>query len=130
MIDKDDTDLSDDKAESFSSHSSNLQSRIADTLGISAADFHHRSPLGYGTEDAGHDGQEAEMALTHDCLDLIEAFVRVADQEERQLLLKMVRDAAQMNTTATAIQKEASEQTLLRLSGGESFENRGFLRYF
>jgi hypothetical protein len=93
---KDVTSLSGQKAE-VSSYGSALQSRIAEALGLSVADLLHRSASGADTQVAVHEGQAAEMALTRDCLDLIEAFARVEDPEERQRLLKMVQDAAQMN---------------------------------
>lgn len=94
---RDGTSLPGQKADASSSHGSELQSRIAEVLGFSVADFLDRSDFGNGTQDTSHAGQTAEMALTRDCLDLIEAFGRVEDAEERQRILKMVRDAAHMN---------------------------------
>lgn len=91
------TSLHDAKAEGSSSYGSTLQSRIVEALGVSVADLSHLSDDGSDTQEASQDGQTAEMALTRDCVDLIEAFVRVADPAERQRLLRMVRDAAHMN---------------------------------
>jgi hypothetical protein len=91
------TSLPNMKVEVPSSYAPALQSRIAEALGLSVADLLHRSASGIDTQEAAHEGQAAEMALTQDCLDLIEAFTRVEDPEERQRLLKMVRDAARMN---------------------------------
>jgi hypothetical protein len=91
------TSLPDAEAKGSSPYGSALQSRIAEALGVSVADLCHLSDDGNDIREVSQDGETAEMALTRDCSDLIEAFVRVADPEERQRLLKMVQDAAQMN---------------------------------
>jgi hypothetical protein len=94
---KDATTVSGQKVEVSSSYGSALQSRIAEALGLSVADLLHQSASEVDTQEAAQKGQAAEVALTRGCLDLIEAFTRVEDPKERQRLLKMVRDAAQMN---------------------------------
>jgi hypothetical protein len=94
---KSSTILPDQKAEILPSYGSTLQSRIAEALDLSVADLIDRSGSENGIHEAGHEGQLGEMTLTRDCSDLIEAFTRVKDPKERQRLLKLVRDAAQMN---------------------------------
>ena len=76
-----------------SPHSSKLLSQIAETLGLSEAAFGRYDPLGSSVSEATRETQMAEIALNRDCLDLIEAYTRIADPEERQRLLQIVRDA-------------------------------------
>jgi hypothetical protein len=94
---KSSTSLPDQKTEVLPSHGSALQSRIAEALDLSVADLLDRSDSENNIHEAGHEGQLGRQTLTRDCSDLIEAFARVKDPKERQRLLKLVRDAAQMD---------------------------------
>ena len=77
-----------------SRHSHKLQVRIAEALGLSVADLHRSQDMTGDQQDAVTIIQSAEVAMTRDCLDLIKAYARISDPEERQRLLKIVRDAA------------------------------------
>ena len=91
------TRLPDQEAEASPSYGSTLQSRIADALGLSVSDLFDREASDNQVPDAGPGGPPAETALSRDCSDLIAVFACVEDPEERQRLLKMVRDAVQRN---------------------------------
>jgi hypothetical protein len=94
---KDSTSLPNQTAEVTSSYGSVLQSRIAKALDLSVADFLHPAESEKHTQEANHDGHAPETGLTRDCVDLIEAFVRVVDPKERERILNMVRNAARLS---------------------------------
>lgn len=88
-----DASLSSGKAPTPSPYSSKLLSQIAEALSVPEAALSRSSSPLSGVSEAGHETQTAEFAMNRDCLDLIEAYTRISDPEERQRLLKIVRDA-------------------------------------
>ena len=88
-----DASLLSGKAPISSPHSSKLLSQIAEALGLPETTFSRSNTQGSSVSETAHETQTPEITLNRDCLDLIEAYARISDPEERQRLLKIVRDA-------------------------------------
>ncbi|MGU3363067.1 hypothetical protein ACLBWX_22410 [Methylobacterium sp. M6A4_1b] len=84
-----------------SQHSHRLQVRIAEVLGLPVDQLRSLRDLGINALDAEDLTQSAESAMNHDCIDLIEAYTRISDPDERQRLLKIVRDAGEPDSNHT-----------------------------
>lgn len=82
--------------------------RIADTLGITIAELGEAPALPRAVEPTTDSARPDEFILTQQCRDLIEAFSRVQDPQDRLRCLEIVREAARIdplepdNTTACA----------------------------
>ncbi|MGU3363066.1 hypothetical protein ACLBWX_22405 [Methylobacterium sp. M6A4_1b] len=82
------------KERSVSSSSLNIQTQIAEALGLPVSAFDLSGDRNGNAQEACDEDQAAEIAMSRDCLDLIKAYTRISDPDERQRLLKIVRDAA------------------------------------
>ena len=76
-----------------SQHGHKLQVPIA-ALGLLVHELRRSRDTGSDRHAAVTTIRSEEDAMTCDCLDLIEAYTRISDPEERQRLLKIVRDTA------------------------------------
>ncbi|MGU3363070.1 hypothetical protein ACLBWX_22425 [Methylobacterium sp. M6A4_1b] len=76
------------------SYSQHLQQRIADHLGVPVTQLRGPSNLPNAVQVAKNLVQDADMALSSECVDLIEAYMRIIDPVQRRRCLQVVRQAA------------------------------------
>jgi hypothetical protein len=77
-----------------------LQQQIAEQLEISPEEFSKAPRLASGAPDGGASSRAFDVALSRECLELLEAFCRITDPEQRRLCLQAVRDAADSSPAA------------------------------
>lgn len=80
-----------------SSSARRLQAQIAEALGLPVEALIWPSLPHSNHQKTAREAQAAEIMMSRDCSDLIQAYARITDPEERQRLLKIVRDAADGN---------------------------------
>lgn len=71
-----------------------LQNRIAQQLGISAAELRDPGETPNAVHSASNPFQSTDTALSRECLELLDAYIRIADPEQRRRCLHAVRDVA------------------------------------
>lgn len=71
-----------------------LLKRIADQLGITVEQLDRPPAPSIAVQPALASKRQSEFDLTQQCVDLIEAFIRIQDPQDRLRCLKIVRDAA------------------------------------
>lgn len=71
-----------------------LQNRIAQQLGISAAELRDPGETPNAVHSASNPFQSTDTALSRECLELLDAYIRITDVEQRRRCLQAVRDVA------------------------------------
>jgi hypothetical protein len=82
------------EASNLRQRSLQLQAQIAETLGLPVTAFHQADTIRPSGPDALESTQGEAFAMSRDCSALFAAFTSIADPQERQRLLQIVRDAA------------------------------------
>ncbi|WP_156634071.1 hypothetical protein [Methylobacterium sp. Leaf113] len=75
-----------------------LQEQIAEKLGISPDAFSTVPRSVSGGLGAGMPVEGYDVALSRECLELLDAYCRIADPEQRRRCLQIVRDAGVSST--------------------------------
>jgi hypothetical protein len=75
-------------------HNQDLQRQIAEQLGVTVAQLRDPVLMPNAVDNRNHAFQAAETAMSRECLDFIEAFMRITDPNERLRCLQIVREAA------------------------------------
>jgi hypothetical protein len=76
------------------SRSQNLQHRIAETLGISVAELRDPRETPNAVHSTNSSVRSTDTALSRECLELLDAYIRIIDPDERLRCLQIVREAA------------------------------------
>jgi hypothetical protein len=78
----------------LSSHSQLLQQRIAQQLGISPDEFFKARVEANTAQTEDASGVAFDIALSRECLELLDAYIRITNPEQRHRCLQLVREAA------------------------------------
>lgn len=78
----------------ISTRSQILQQQIAQQLGISPDEFYKASARPRGVQSGGTASIDFDPALSRECLELLDAYMRITDPEQRRRYLQAVREAA------------------------------------
>jgi hypothetical protein len=76
------------------SRSEDLQHRIAEQLGIPAAELRDPSETPSAVHGANNSVQLTDPTLSRECLELLDAYIRITDPELRRRCLQAVREVA------------------------------------
>lgn len=71
-----------------------LVDEIAEQLGITATQLGERPAPSGAVEPAPDDSRPSELVVSQQCADLVEAFIRIRDPQDRLRCLQFVRDIA------------------------------------
>ncbi|MCK2056412.1 hypothetical protein [Methylobacterium sp. 37f] len=82
------------------SRSQLLQQRIAEQLGLSPEAFSTAPVPASGAPNGCPPSGAFEIGLSHECLELLEAYSRIKDPEQRRRCLQAVREAADGSAVA------------------------------
>ncbi|WP_156394263.1 hypothetical protein [Methylobacterium sp. Leaf94] len=76
------------------SRSQNIQHRIAKQLGISVTELRNPSEAPNAVYSTNNPVRSNDTALTRECLELLDAYIRITDPAQRRRCLQAVREAA------------------------------------